>query len=197
VNERFSSAAAFGDALRRARMKFAPQIGDKDLGALLSASFAKEKEGEDAVIHEAVYGKTATYVAPERTKQVQIVPANALAFEHTAAEQPLELSDRDDNTDPDKREPVENLPTGPISAKALNARSSFGMRFQDAAEPLIERSIIQEIEAEDFDDSLEIEVYESRVHQEKHSLALRVFAFTGIFLLATVIGFGLMWSFLK
>ena len=67
------------------------EVGERDLGELLAKVFAKEKASEDAVLHEAVYGKTTNLPIAEKTRKHPLVPPTALAFEHTAVIQPAEL----------------------------------------------------------------------------------------------------------
>jgi tRNA A-37 threonylcarbamoyl transferase component Bud32 len=81
--DRFTTAAQFGEAIRRLRLRYAPNVGERDLGELLSRVFSKEKHGEDLVLHEAVYGQTVL-----QARRVQVVPPTALAFEHTAVLEP-------------------------------------------------------------------------------------------------------------
>ncbi|MBX7114784.1 MAG: serine/threonine protein kinase [Myxococcaceae bacterium] len=81
-DDRFGSAQAFGEALRKLRVRYSPQSDERQLGELLSRVFKEEKDVEDAVLRQLdgaiVPGPT------EKQKQLIVVPPNALAFEHTA-----------------------------------------------------------------------------------------------------------------
>ena len=172
--ERYVSAAELQRVLHAARIRFAPDASERDLAALLSRMFAKEKLAEDGVLAEAVQGK------PEptgKTRRVQVVPPTALAFEHTAVLAPADfLPPQDDITDPGRpREAVDDgPPTNPGDPDATNpagvlavpvdksvppvpgmsladdvnpTRTSFGVTFAGVNEPRIEPSLIREIEA--------------------------------------------------
>ena len=162
-NDRYESAAHFGDALRHARLRHAPHMSEKQLGELLSKVFDKEKSGEDAVLAEVVFGRTQADPRPEVTRRVQYVPPTALAFEHTAVLAPADmLQDDQDITDPGRGPPVadEGTPTPardprllarelppPLPPHVINStRSAFGVSFAELEEPRIEPSIISEIE---------------------------------------------------
>jgi serine/threonine-protein kinase len=156
-SDRWASAAEFGEALRKARQRHAPNVTERQLGALLSKAFTKEKSSEDAVLHEVVFGTTVTPV--ERTRPTAIVPPNALAFEHSAVEAPAGVRS-EDITDPGRksarsgqgprvgeRDPVDTIP---LDRRALESRKSFGLTFEGHHDPVIERGIIEEIDP--FDD---------------------------------------------
>jgi eukaryotic-like serine/threonine-protein kinase len=141
--DRYPTASEFGAALKTLRHRFAPHVTERDLGELLARAFAKEKAGEDAVLHEAVYGGSSPN--SEVTRRVQLVPPTALAFEHAVPPKDV----------PELAEP-EAAKSRPASAtprpSPVRQRASFGVTFPEmkvvAANPLL-----QEIDAsEDFRD---------------------------------------------
>jgi serine/threonine-protein kinase len=197
--DRFNNAAEFGDALRKLRLRYAPYVGEKELGELLSKVFSKEKAGEDLVLHEAVYGQTLVQ-RNEPTRRV-VVPPTALAFEHTAVLAPAELLADQDATDPGRPEPVdEGTPTPardprftqPLDTRAT--RSSFGVTFAEVSEPRIE-SLIQEIEATGDEVVSDAEA-NTRASMGNGSLR-RIALFGGVFGLAMGLGFLMVWLALR
>jgi len=167
--------------------------------------FAKEKTGEDAVLHEAVYGKTLNIPLADKTRKVQLVPPTALAFEHTAVLAPADFQthgDDQDATDPGREDPPpatsseDGTPTpakDPRLTQPLHAgksrRTSFGVTFGDVAEPIIENSLIQEIDAsDDFEDPQSDPEADTRAN-ETEGRWKTVVLFGGIFLFATGLGF--------
>jgi serine/threonine-protein kinase len=174
---RYRSAAELGAELKAVRMRVAPKISEADLGSLLSSAFAREKSAEDEVLGQTLgKGPIADLPTDIRKARVNFVPPTALAFEHTAvlAE---DVPSEDELTDPGRglpeaaqtmddgtptpsqrpsREPVEltklkrRTTTGNRPALGDEApwttRRSFGVHFE-AHEPLIERSLVQEIDA--------------------------------------------------
>jgi len=214
-NERYANAAELADALKRARLRHAPDVNEKDLGDLLSRVFQKEKQAEDAVLAEVVYGRTPV---EEKTRRVQVVPPTALAFEHTAVMAPADFLPRDDVTDPGRPGPQapaaeEPLPLDKRKVKkpepiilttvpeaqpppAVNAaRTSFGVTFEATA-PRVERSLIEEIEAispggDAYDDDDNTRPWTTLSAWQKALL------FTGVFAVATGLGFLAVWLSLK
>lgn len=212
--DRFASASEFGAALAKLRARFAPGVTDRDLGELLARVFAKEKAAEDNVLHEAVYGKTLIEAPSEKTRRVQVVPPTALAFEHTAVIAPREFStDDQDVTDPGRPEPTasgeDGTPTpaqDPRHAAALalrdasisgGRRTSFGVTFEGVAEPNIEPSLIQEIDA-DFDEEVRSDPEaDTRAHAQASGRWKLAVLFGGVFLFATGLGFLGVWLALR
>ncbi|MFO0595278.1 MAG: serine/threonine-protein kinase [Myxococcaceae bacterium] len=224
--DRYNTATEFGEALKKLRQKFAPDVTDRDVGDLLARVFAKEKSGEDAVLYEAVYGKTLNIPDADKTRRVQLVPPTALAFEHTAVLASADFVPQDDDsqdvTDPGRDESnadakladvdttsgekgkLENgTPTpakDPRSIKPVEARArrtSFGVTFSEIEEPVIEHSLIQEIEASDdyVDAQSDPEANTSATPQEgRWKLAVLL---GGIFLFATGLGFLAVYLALK
>jgi hypothetical protein len=167
---RYRSAAELGAELKAIRLRLAPNVTEGDLGALLSTAFAREKAAEDAVLSETLGAAGINDVPTDRKARTVLVPPTALAFEHTAVladEVPSEdeltdpgrgLHDKDEGTPtPAAREPVEltrlkkRANTGSDRRATLDeapwvTRRSFGVHFE-AHEPLIERSLVQEIDA--------------------------------------------------
>jgi serine/threonine-protein kinase len=212
--DRWNTAAELGEALRRARLRHAPQITEKSLGELLSKVFAKEKQGEDEVLYEAVYGQTLVDVskAKKESRKVQLVPPTALAFEHTAILAPVDaLGDKDqDITDPGKEEaPAVDEAGTPLPTKdprrlpvpeSRGGRTSFGVTFAEAAEPSIEPSLIQEIEAIGEDELLSEDDAHSAEEQAAEPAPIawtQLVIFGGIFCIATSLGFLFVWLAMK
>ncbi len=83
-NDRFASAADFGEALKKVRMRHAPDTSEKDLADLLQRVFRREKESEDLVLAATMQGKPIGDDPTDKTKRLNFVPPTALAFEHTA-----------------------------------------------------------------------------------------------------------------
>lgn len=209
-DDRYPSAAAFGEALKRARQRHAPDLGERDLGELLSRVFSKEKQGEDAVLYEAVYGKTLIELK-DKTRRVQVVPPTALAFEHTAVLAPADFLPPDQEiTDPGRPDPTapgvadDGTPTPakdprvtrPLElGNAVNAtRTSFGVTFEQVAEPKLEISLIQEIEAIDGPDDINSDPEgDTSAYGTEPAPWKRVALFGGVFVLATGLGFLAVW----
>ncbi len=207
--DRFTSAKAFGEVLRHARLRHAPQVSERDLGDLLTRVFTKEKTGEDAVLREAVYGTAGESGPKELTRRVAIVPPTALAFEHTAVLAPASMMPDDEVTDPgrplaapaqtvdDEGTPTPNKDprqSGPMyfaeTRIVKGTRTGFGVEFADAVEPsLDEPQLISEIEAT-FSG-------EERLDSDEHGAAPgvlpKVALFGGIFLVALSVGFIAVW----
>jgi serine/threonine-protein kinase len=208
--DRWVNAAEFGEALRKARLRHAPDVKERDLGDMLARVFHKEKSSEDYVLQEVVYGKTVTPMAREKTRQVALVPPTALAFEHTAVIAPADvLKAHEDVTDPGRPDPTlsrddDGTPapaldprvTRPLDAALLESRKSFGLTFGDIHEPVIEASLIQEIEATGDE--------EPYISGEGYTAAYqgpvgwqRVAIFGGVFFVAVGLGFLAVWLALR
>lgn len=208
--DRYATATEFGEALRRLRVRHAPHVRDGDVGELLAKVFAKEKVGEDAVLHEAVYGQTVNLPPSEKTRRVNFVPPTALAFEHTAVLASADLvaaADDQDITDPGREDPAplheDGTPTparDPRVATPIvktSKRTSFGINFAEAAEPIIENSLIQEIDAsDDFIEEQSDPEADTRAHYQEGRWKLIVLL-SGIFLFATGLGFLGVWLALR
>ena len=206
--DRYATAAQFGSALRAMRMRYAPNVGQKDLADLLSRAFHREKVAEDAVLAEVVYGKTVVDASREKTRKRQVVPPTALAFEHTAVLAPVDFQNDQDITDPDgaPRKPADAGPPPPlpplftgVGARVSKkpqllvvspTRTSFGMSFDDVKEPLIERSLIQEIDAIGNDDEPPSGSGTSDFADSRWKMGL---VFGGIFVGAVSLGFAAVW----
>lgn len=209
--DRYSTATELGEALKKLRLKYAPQVSERELGELLAKVFAKEKASEDAVLHEAVYGKTTNLPIAEATRKHLLVPPTALAFEHTAVIQPAELLgmvDDQDVTDPGRDEPplrppplvIDDAGTPPASRMDTKSRrTSFGVTFAEAEEPVIEPSLIQEIEAsEDFIDPASDPEADTRAHETTAPGKWKMVAvLSAIFLFAIGLGFLAVWLALQ
>lgn len=234
--ERWANAAEFGEALRKARARHAPNVTEKTLGDLLSKVFSKEKQGEDEVLYEAVYGQTLVEVK-ERTRKVQLVPPTALAFEHTAILAPADVLGGQDQdiTDPGREEAAVLQAAGPRVAVPLAerprvtlavddggtptpakdprflqnldraGRTSFGVTFAEVAEPQVEHSLIQEIEAIGDDELISddelIDAPPPEHEQQAEPVRAipwnQVLLFGGIFVVATSLGFLFVWLAMK
>ncbi len=173
--ERYQSAEQLGESLRKARMRHAPDVSERDLGDLLSRMFQKEKQMEDEVLRELVGS-----APPTGTHRIMLVPPTALAFEHTAVLGNATLQDSTDpgegpprpellpsvdvtidttpvDSDPRKKamnvvtQPVKEKPGPPLPDETIPlrmTRNAFGISFHELKEPRIaEPSLIQEIEA--------------------------------------------------
>ncbi len=209
--ERWASAAEFGEVLRRARARHAPDVQERDLGELLSRVFAKEKQGEDDVLAEAVYGKRDVTVAVrERTRRVLLVPPTALAFEHTAVLAPAEgVPDEQDNTDPERADPSRSptredvgTPTparDPRLTQPLErgTRSSFGITYSELQEPRV-GSLLNEIEATGDDPPSDPRPVPSLpARRPKPAPQNNVLVLGGIFVFAIALGFLAVWFALQ
>ena len=209
--DRYSTATEFGEALKKLRTRYAPDVRDADVGELLARMFAKEKTGEDAVLHEAVYGQTVNLPISEKTRRVH-VPANALAFEHTAVLASADFVPKDDQdiTDPGREDaaPVVSEDGTPTPARdprltqpivhGKTRRTGFGVTFAETAEPVVEEhSLIQEIEASDdfIEEQSDPEADTRSNHQEARWKM--VVLLSGIFLFATGFGFLAVWLALR
>ncbi len=106
AKDRYADAAAFGRALREVRRRHAPNATERELGALLSKAFAKEKVAEDAVLAQAIQGKALS--EKDKTQRVKFVPPTALAFEHTAVLHTgdFEVPRDQEITDPERANPA-------------------------------------------------------------------------------------------
>ena len=199
---RFASAAELGQALKRVREAIAPEASEKELGALLSEAFDKEKASEDEVLRESI-GTPIDTTPTDRTKRLNFVPPTALAFEHTAVLADFVPPDDTPAAKPqlaDAAAPTirasgprhevtvtadEGTPTpavNPRKHRVNERRTSFGVTFQEATEPRIEPSLIQEIEA--------LEPYEQTAPDAERPPSYRgLFLFAGVFLAAMGAGF--------
>lgn len=212
--DRYVSAMEFGKALRHARQRHAPGVTERDLGELLSRVFTKEKLGEDAVLHEVVYGRTEDDARNEVTRRVHYVPPTALAFEHTAVLAPAEiLANAEDTTDPGRPGPIdEGTPTPardprlpppslpPATLHRGNAtRTSFGVTFAGLVEPRIEPSFLSEIDGVDAsgEEALEGGSDDLGPPLRRPSQLKRAALFGGIFVAAAGLGFLGMWLSLR
>ncbi len=102
--ERYQSAEQLGEVLKKARLRHAPDVSERDLGDLLGRAFKKEKEMEDEVLRELTGPPPAV---PTETRRIALVPPTALAFEHTAVLGPgPQLGD---STDPGEGGPRPDL----------------------------------------------------------------------------------------
>ncbi len=205
--ERYLNAAEFGEVLKKARMRHAPDVKERDLGDLLARVFHKEKTNEDLVLEEIVYGRTNTPIQADTTKRVALVPPTALAFEHTAVMAPAEVVKlHEDITDPGRPDPSKDDPTISVAkdpriaaladAHVLETRKSFGLSFGDIKEPVIEQSLIQEIEATGDD----IEYLEAEGNTASYSgvpMWQKLALFGGIFFVAVGLGFLSVWLALR
>jgi serine/threonine protein kinase len=132
-NERYVSAAEMQRVLHAARTRFAPDSSERDLSALLSRMFAREKGAEDQLLSDAVQGKSPSQETTDKTRKgtqriVSVVPPTALAFEHTAVVQPREYMPTDDVTDPGGAAPAVPQPpadvTSPVPQSVLAAANA-------------------------------------------------------------------------
>lgn len=210
-DERYPTASAFGEALRRLRERHAPDLGERDLGELLSRVFSKEKQGEDAVLYEAIYGKTLIELK-DKTRKVQVVPPTALAFEHTAVLAPADFLPPDQEiTDPGRPDPTaseEGTPTpakDPRETRPLElgqhvnpTRTSFGVTFEEVSEPRLEKSLIEEIEAIDGPEDVASDPEaDTSAYGTGGGAWKRALLFGGVFLAATGLGFLGVWLALR
>lgn len=209
--DRYATATEFGEALKKLRTRYAPDVRDADVGELLARVFAKEKTGEDAVLHEAVYGQTINLPASDKTRRVAYVPPTALAFEHTAVLASADFVPKDDQdiTDPGREDgaPAVNEDGTPTPAKdprftqpivhGKSRRTGFGVTFAEADEPVVERSLVQEIEASDdfLEDQSDPEA-DTRANYQEGKWKM-VVLLSGIFLFATGLGFLAVWLALR
>jgi serine/threonine protein kinase len=172
-NDRFTSAAEFGEAMKKLRLRHAPNVTEKDLSELLMRVFRKEKDSEDQVLAATMQGKAIGDVPTVMTKRLQFIPPTALAFEHTAvvvsSAYPVHDEEVTDPARPPERSarPAFVPPPGfgpsseertlqandprigqHLSREIVNpTRHSFGVTFHGLAEPPIEPSLLQEVEA--------------------------------------------------
>jgi serine/threonine-protein kinase len=178
-------------------------------GELLSRVFHKEKSSEDSVLMEVVYGKTVTPLASDKTRQLALVPPTALAFEHTAVMAPADiLKSNDDVTDPGKPDPTladdgtptpardPRLMTRPLDGRLMEQRKSFGLTFGEVQEPLIEQSLIQEIDATG-DEEPYVSGEGNTAAFQSALLWQRVALFGGVFFVAVGLGFLGVWLALR
>jgi len=172
--ERYQSAEQLGEVLKKARLRHAPDVSERDLGDLLGRVFQKEKEMEDEVLRELTGPPPSQ---PTGTHRIMLVPPTALAFEHTAVLGNATLQDSTDpgeggprpdllpsvdvtidttpvDSDPRKKAMPDSVrvakPAPPVPDDTIPlrvTRSSFGMQFHEVNEPQAEPSLIQEIEA--------------------------------------------------
>lgn len=208
--DRWTNAAEFGEALKKARLRHAPDVKERDLGDLLARVFHKEKSNEDFVLQEVVYGKTMV----PKAKASSLVPPTALAFEHTAVIAPAEILRAYDEADaaaaaagkaPKRPAPIVEdgtpLPArdprvAELDTRLLESRKSFGLSFGDLQEPVIEASLIQEIEATgDEEPYLSGEGHTAA--WENASIWQKVALFGGIFFVAVGLGFLAVWLALR
>ncbi len=189
--ERYPDAAAFGAELLRLRRKYAPEVTEKDLGALLTLMFKKEKATEDEIIEELLKGQ------PEETTdkgRAFVVPPTALAFEHRAIAAPPEyVPEPDEYTDPGLPPRPGTPPPGrAISADDLTpTRVGFGVPIIEK-EP-VEESLLHEIEPPGAGTG---EADENEPHTAPFVSRSRKWAYAAVFIAAAAVGFlgSLMWG---
>jgi eukaryotic-like serine/threonine-protein kinase len=173
-NDRYATAEIFGEAMKKVRLRHAPDTSEKDLADLLTRVFKREKENEDQVLAHTMQGKAISDEPTDKTKRMQFVPPTALAFEHTSVVAPAGYvpSHDEEVTDPGRpgniaatrigpppQQPQATLDDGmtPMPGKdprtALRladpvaaTRTSFGVTYNSSVEPRLENSLIQEIE---------------------------------------------------
>jgi len=173
------------------------------VGELLTRLFAKEKISEDQVLHEAVYGQTVNLPLSEKTRRVH-VPANALAFEHTAVLASADFVPKDDRdiTDPGREDGTPTPTKDPRFTQSLVhgkiRRTGFGVTFAEAQEPVVEvHSLIQELEAsDDFMEEQSDPEADTRSNYQEGTWK-RVVLLSGVFLFATGLGFLGVWLALR
>jgi serine/threonine-protein kinase len=156
---RWHTARELGNALRRIRESLAPDSSRAELGDLLAQVFQQEKVDEDAVLAEVSSGRS---IRGDTFGRVNVVPPNALAFEHTAVIEPEALAaamneESEQNLEAQDHArgplPKDLIATRPILASSIQGRrSTFGLTFADVVEQPIERSLIEEIEGFDGSD---------------------------------------------
>jgi eukaryotic-like serine/threonine-protein kinase len=218
--ERYVSAGEMQRVLHAARTRFAPDSSERDLSALLSRMFAKEKAAEDLVIAEAVQGKSSQEVT-DKTRRA-LVPPTALAFEHTAVVAPADYAPpQDDVTDPggapgvNPRDTTKVAPevTGPIPGATIDqtnpvgvtaaephinpTRTGFGVTLSTANEPSLAPDLLREIEATG-DESPSDREFEAQHpdHDTRPFVAPRTHPLllgAGVFLAACAAGFAAVW----
>jgi eukaryotic-like serine/threonine-protein kinase len=155
-DDRFPDAGSFGAELTALRKKFAPAESEKDIGALLSLVFKREKQSEDEVLLETTQGVPLGDSHPtDKTKRPFFVPPNVLAFEHKAIAAPGDWVPGvpDEITDPAALGSRSGGTPTPRRAPSLDevnpTRVGFGVTFpgRRTTQPEEEDSIIEEIEA--------------------------------------------------
>lgn len=164
--DRYASAEIFGEALKKVRLRHAPDTNEKDLADLLSRAFQREKEVEDQVLAHTMQGKPIGEEPTDKTKRVQFVPPTALAFEHTSVLAPAGYIPSHDEEVTDPGRPIPSIPPGatldegltpspgkdprmtqPLAAEQLaGTRTSFGVTYSTAVEPKLGVSLAQEID---------------------------------------------------
>jgi tRNA A-37 threonylcarbamoyl transferase component Bud32 len=124
-DERFADAAALLAELQRLRMKHAPGGDERVLGELLSGAFLAEKAAEDAALEGLARGLpiSAAPTDPSLRRRLMMVPATAMAFEHTALSAPAGYVPPEDRiTDPAE------VPGGAgAAAQVSESRVGFGV----------------------------------------------------------------------
>ncbi|MBK7857393.1 MAG: serine/threonine protein kinase [Archangiaceae bacterium] len=207
---RYKNAAELGTALREMRARLAPQYGDAELGKLLSKAFAREKAAEDAVLGELL-GKPINDVPTDKRRRA-VVPPTALAFEHTAVLAD-DVPSEDELTDPGRaalgdhppdvtprREPValtqrkktltaERMAL-PLGEAPFATRRAFGVQFEVKDEPLVERSLEEEIDGTGAEEIESDPDYETSAYGGKGAFAVIAI---GVFLAAVGLGFLGVW----
>lgn len=170
--DRHPDARALGAELRRLRKKYAPHVGDSDLGSLLSTVFEKERQTEMAILEETLKGVSDEDETTAKRPRPSFVPPTTLAFEHRAIAAPDDL-----------------LPAGNrVPARALSrddlvpTRVGFGLPFAELAEP--EGSILEEIEP-------------TAATEAPSSVLPWVLVGSGVFLGAAALGFLGVWAWLR
>lgn len=221
-NDRFPSAAELQRAVHTLRVRFAPDSSERDLSALLSRMFAREKAAEDSVIADAVQGK-GTQEVTDQTRRA-MVPATALAFEHTAVVAPAGYQPpQEDVTDPGQPRETIDESTGPTpsarpkppppvpdpaSTGAVtvagdnigNTRTGFGVTFASANEPSIAGDLLREIEPTGDEAPSDKEALYDAQHPEHDTRPFDpgprphpILLGAGVFLLACAAGFAAVW----
>ncbi len=147
--DRYANAIQLGAELQRLRKKYAPNVADRDLAALLSEVFAKEKAAEDVVLEATIRGASFTDVPTGKSKRPMVVPPTALAFEHTAVEPPAayrpELEEVTNTEGVGPRTRTQSGQGGGLDEPGPT-RVGFGVTFTSEAHSVHSQSLLEEIE---------------------------------------------------
>ncbi|PTL85111.1 serine/threonine protein kinase [Vitiosangium sp. GDMCC 1.1324] len=186
--ERFPDAAALGAALRALREKYAPGVGDAELARLMGQMFAKEKAVEDGVLAELLRGETSLQRPISEKELPTFAPPTALAFEHRALDAPAGFVPSAEVllvSEEAKPEPPVSPRTLPPPVVSREVRVAFDVDITSevvVAQPGAESALVRAIEGGDAGAPAPV-----------HGLSRKGWLAAGLFLLALVVGFLLVW----
>lgn len=147
---RFPDAKAFGAALKELRLRYGQGEDEKSLGELLTKWFGSEKDTEDSVLADILYGVPDAEMPTMVGFEPLLVPPTALAFEHSAVSGLEEIpADSAETADPQAAKATVEMPRRSptlVHARVAFGGSALGGKVEDALAREIEPNLPQDDE---------------------------------------------------